>query len=919
MVKRGFWGELAAAALACAFLIVAGYAEAANKPPAPAPAAAAPAAAAPTGPTRRAFVLGVQRYSDPQIQRLNRSDTDATDIAADLEQLGFDKKNITLATDLRAKPDFDKRFDAFLTSVQEGDLVFFFFSGHGIGVEESDTNYLLFADLKSLFTFTHDKLPDPEKRQPEIVSLRMPSFVGAYQAEEIVKNGVSAAEVLQSIARRKPKAAFIVLDACRSLAVQTTDVRSTIRSADSGSRLIPSKDLAPGFMVLYSASFGEQAVESFGRSDIRRNSLFTEVLRSEMQRPGQTLLALADRVRLVTRAFATNEGYQQDPESFQNLAGAEDFMLIDGIGAERFPFSTDKCEGSQADWEQISQQPQREALERHRRRFASCATAELARRALVNLVSSSEEPVPPPVGSNNELDKCDLLAAADNDPARPPEAPGVPLAKIDTDAAREACNTSIKRNPRIVRYLFNLGRTEQAAANAMRLDDPARAETLRRAYAALNDAATRGYVAALYNLAIQLDYGQPSDTDNERANKLLKQAAEQGFPLAAYTLGLRYEEGTFGLERDVARAYEWLAKAAESGVVPAMVEVGQALWAARGVSPRNPRRAVEWLQRAAEAGSNTAKYDLGVHYYWGFQIFDENNEPTPTSVIADETQSLLWFGRGAEAGDPASQYQLAYLMEKGRGLPNPQPEISERYYRLAAKGGNEDAEIDFADRLRLGRMLVKPENGGEEAVDLLQRALSQESARAARRLALIYRNGELGEPKSPLKAMKYAYQAIELSTRNDPTTDDGDPMNEIQAGILLAEMARNHEAEDDNGNLLLTNDEIDRLERYYGKVDPVTRKVKIRRIEAPLSCGGFTHTKPVWIWDWGRNESPTEPQVRSIERDSRGCTIDATLRATLIASYQTAKKSNVPFADLIQQQIMAAAAADAARNQRQKR
>src|SRR5581483_10502362 len=231
---------------------------------------------------------------------------------------------------------------------------------------------------------------------------------------------------------------------------------------------------------------------------------------------------------------------------------------------------------------------------------------------------------------------------------------------------------------------------------------------------------------------------------------LLMQAAEQGFPLAAYTLGLRYAEGSFGLERDIARSYEWLAKAAESGVVPAMVQVGQDLWYARGVAGRNPRRAVDWLQRAADAGSNTAKFDLGVHYFWGFRILDENGEPTPASVIADKTQSLLWFGRGAEAGDAASQFQLAFLMEKGYGLPNPQPEISERYYRLAAKGGNEDAEIMFAERLRSGRVLVKPENGGEEAVDLLQRALSQDSARAARRLAQIYRNGELGEPKSPL-------------------------------------------------------------------------------------------------------------------------------------------------------------------------
>ena len=226
-------------------------------------------------------------------------------------------------------------------------------------------------------------------------------------------------------------------------------------------------------MVLYSASFGEQAVESFGRSDNRRNSLFTEVLRSEMQRPGQTLQALADRVALVSAPFRRpTRAISRIPRATQNLGSADDFTLIDGIGAERFPVSTDQCEGSQADWEQISQQPEREALERHRRRFADCATAELARRALVNLVSSSQDPAPAPVASNNQLDDCDRLAAADNDPARPPEAPGVPLAKIDFDAARTACNLSIKRNPRIVRYLFNLGRAEQAAANSMRLDDP---------------------------------------------------------------------------------------------------------------------------------------------------------------------------------------------------------------------------------------------------------------------------------------------------------------------------------------------------------------------------------------------------------------------------------------------------------------
>jgi TPR repeat protein len=903
MFKRGFWLRLAASAtFACAMFAIADFADAASNPPASTTAAAP---SAPAGPTRRAFVLGVQRYSDPQVQRLSRSDTDASDVAADLEQVGFDKKNITLATDLRTKADFDKRFDTFLATVQEGDFVFFYFSGHGVGIEAADTNYILFANLKSLYAFTRDKLPDTERRQPEIIPLRMPSFVGPYEEEEIVKNGASASEILQAIARRKPKAAFIVLDACRALAAPPADSNAAVKNADSGSRLMPSKDLPPGFMVLYSASFGEQAVESFGRGDNRRNSLFTEVLRSEMPRPGQTLMQFGNRVRLVTRDFATDAGYQQDPEYFQNLGRADDFALVDGIGAERFPAPTDQCAGSLADWDQISQRPEREALERHRRRFATCATAELARRALVNLVSSSEDSTPASVVSNNQLDDCDRLAAADNDTARPPEAPGVPLAKIDVDEARKACDVSIKRNPRVVRFLYNLGRAEQSAANSMRLDDPARRETWRRAYLALEDAAQRGYVAALYSLAMQINYGEPTEADNDHANQMLEQAADQGFPPAAYTLGLRYKDGTFGMTRNFEKAHESLAKAAESGFVPAMVEVGEDLWYGRGLNARNPRRAVEWLQRAAAAGSNDAKLDLGYHYYIGFLYF-ENNELNPISVKPDRSQALLWFGRAAENGDPASQFWLAYMMGEGSGLPNPQPEISERYYRLAAKGGNENAEIEFADRLLSGHVLVKPENGSEEVIDLLQRALSHGSARAAGRLAKIYRDGALGEAKDPLKAMNYAYRAIELSVAADPTTEDGNPFNEIEAGILLAEMAASHEADDANGNPLLTKDEVDRLERFYGKVDPVSKKVRIRSLEVPLRSGNDNVlTKEIWIWDWGRLESPTEPQFRSLERATEYNNNDA-LRRTLVAVFERAKKNKVPFADLIQEEITAA-------------
>ncbi len=171
---------------------------------------------------------------------------------------------------------------------------------------------------------------------------------------------------------------------------------------------------------------------------------------------------------------------------------------------------------------------------------------------------------------------------------------------------------SIAKNPRVVRFLFNLGRAHMAQANAYRADDPARQEDFRRARLALDDAVQRGYVAALNNLAMLYDDGLGFEQDRNRANELFKRAAHQGFPLAMYNLALRYKSGDKGIPRDDVQAYEWVAKAAESGLVSAMVEMGEDLWRGAGV-PSSPRRAIEMLQQAAELGSNRANPHYAAH------------------------------------------------------------------------------------------------------------------------------------------------------------------------------------------------------------------------------------------------------------------------------------------------------------------
>ncbi len=871
--------------------------------------------------TRRAFLVGMERYADGNIQRLSRSISDARDLAADLEQVGFDKKNIKVVADLKSKKDFQKEFDAFLKTVQEGDVVLFFYSGHGFGVELDRKNYILFGDLRSPVAFTRAHLPDEERRNADVIRLRVPSFMEAYQSDEITKSGLSEQEIQQQIAARKPRAAILVLDACRSLLVGDpgTNAQRLRRGPDSGSRLIAGVEPPPGFVVLYSASFGETAVESFGAWDKRRNSLFTEVLRTELLRPGQTLPQLAARTRLMVRSIADSQGAQQEPDFVQNLKGADDFYFVEPIGAERFTYRQAACEGAKADWEQIARQRRRDFFERHRRRFDGCETAELARRALVNLADTATDAAPAPVAAaDRRIDECDRLAAAEHDRARPPEVPGVPLERVEAEEAIAACTKAVEANPRIIRFLFNLGRAHYKRGADPSLDEAQRLTHFRRARLTFEDAQKRGYLAALNNLAILYDAGDGVDVDEKRADDLWKSAAQQGHPLAMYNLAIRYQTGKGSIQRDHAQAYEWFVKAAESGFVPAMVETGAALASGLGVPSINPRRAVEWFERAAAAGSNQARVRLGRLYANGRTVY-RGNAVSPDTIDPDPSLALIWYGRAAEAGDSAAQHQLASIMEGGQGLPNRQPEIGERYWRLAAYGGVLEAEVELAEKLRTGAMLVKPENGAQEAIDLLKRAMSLGATRAALELARIYRTGEFGQVKNPVEAMRLAYHAIKLATEADPTTADGDPFYEIAAGHLLAEMAKGGEAVDPaSGRPLLSKDETDRLEYFYGQVDPASGQVKARRLRAPLDCTGYTRTVTVWVWDWGRKESPTEQQLRRAERENY-CYNNQALRETLVASFELSKKNKIPFADLIEQQIKTAKASADAETTKKKR
>jgi hypothetical protein len=170
--------------------------------------------------------------------------------------------------------------------------------------------------------------------------------------------------------------------------------------------------------------------------------------------------------------------------------------------------------------------------------------------------------------------------------------------------------------------------------------------------------------------------------------------------------------------------------------------------------------------------------------------------------------------------------------------------------------------------------------------------------------------------------------------QTDPTAQGVNPFDEINAAHLIVEMAKNREAVDARGGPLLTSDEIDRLEHFYGKVDPSSKKVNIRRLTVETTCGlrdrkkqkfivSWSNKFNIWVWDWGRAESPTDLQIRDFERRYDYCWYNEKLRGTLADVFEQSKKNKVAFADLINEKVSilkgAAEAPDRQGNRRRNR
>jgi TPR repeat protein len=119
-------------------------------------------------------------------------------------------------------------------------------------------------------------------------------------------------------------------------------------------------------------------------------------------------------------------------------------------------------------------------------------------------------------------------------------------------------------------------------------------------FESLKALAEKGNAEAQFSLGQMYWIGEGVESDNEKAEKLIRKAAEQGLAIAQTNLGLMYSMGS-GLPQEDKEVVKWYRKAAEQGEAIAQMNLGMKYEKGEGVL-EDVTTAYAWINIAAANG-----------------------------------------------------------------------------------------------------------------------------------------------------------------------------------------------------------------------------------------------------------------------------------------------------------------------------
>lgn len=155
----------------------------------------------------------------------------------------------------------------------------------------------------------------------------------------------------------------------------------------------------------------------------------------------------------------------------------------------------------------------------------------------------------------------------------------------------------------------------------------------------LRELAEEGDVAAMTRLAAAYRIGRRIPKDEAESLKWYLKAAEEKHPDATYLVGLAHLQGR-GVKRDLPEAVKWFERAAGLGHAGSMGIL--ATLHRNHPDYADPGKARHWLIKSAEAGLPASMYQLGLAHLAG------------DGVEKDSELAHKWLNKAADAGHPAA-------------------------------------------------------------------------------------------------------------------------------------------------------------------------------------------------------------------------------------------------------------------------
>jgi hypothetical protein len=190
-------------------------------------------------------------------------------------------------------------------------------------------------------------------------------------------------------------------------------------------------------------------------------------------------------------------------------------------------------------------------------------------------------------------------------------------------------------------------------------------------------------------------------------------------------LGKIYRYGRHNFRVDRKMAAELFAKAAEQGYARAQSNLGIMYFNGIGVKEDNAK-AAELFTKAAEQGHADAQCNLGIMY------------DTGKGVKEDLAKAVELYAKAAEQGYARAQSNLGIMYFHGIGVKEDKAKAAELFAK-AAEQGHADAQCNLGIVYFNGEGVKKDK---AKAVELYAKAAEQGHARAQCNLGIVYFNGE---------------------------------------------------------------------------------------------------------------------------------------------------------------------------------